>query len=55
MNVKKKYIVTTPTTTQKSLDTVVWLDMKMTVHTIPPPPHSTVAFRSLRLTFIDHN
>ena len=30
------HIVTTPTTTQHNLNTVVGLNMKMTLHTTPP-------------------
>ena len=52
-------IVTIPTTTQHNHNTVVGLDVKMTVPTTSPFPthhrNSTVVFRSLRLTFIDHN
>ena len=50
-------VVTTPTTTQHNLNTVAGLDMKMTVQTPPPPHHtnSTIASRSLRLTFIEQN
>ena len=44
-------------TTQQNLNTVVGLDMKMTLHTTPPPPphhtNSTAASMSLRTTFID--
>ena len=36
---KKTLIVTTPTTTQHNLNTVVGLDMKMTVQTPPSPPN----------------
>ena len=41
---------------QHNLNIVDGLDMKITVQT-PPSHHtnSTVALRSLRLTFIDHN
>ena len=35
------HIVTTPTTTQDILNTVVGWDMKMTVHTPPPPTTQT--------------
>ena len=44
-------------TTQHNLNTVVELDMKMTVQTPPPPHHknSTAASMSLRTTFIDDN
>ena len=48
-------------TTHHNLNTVVWLDTKMTVQTPPnnpTPPHrtnSTAASMSLRTTFIDDN
>ena len=35
------HIVTTPTITQDNLNTVVGLDMKMTLQTPPPPNHPT--------------
>ena len=41
---------------QPNLNTTGWFDTKMTVQTTPPNHrNSTVAFKSLRLTFIDHN
>ena len=57
-NLQNTDFVTTPTTTQHNLNTEVGLDTKITLHISPTPTHHrnlAVAFRSIRLTFIDHN
>ena len=49
------YRIARVNTTQHNLNTVVGLDMKMTVQTLPHPSHntnSTAALVSLRTTFI---
>ena len=48
MSMVEDVIVTTPTTTQHNLKTVVGLDMKMTVYTTPQP-------HKLNSSLNDHN
>ena len=42
INIVIIFVVTTPTTTQHNLNTLVGLDTKMTLHTIIPPPPPTI-------------
>ena len=52
-NIRSKNVfVTTPTTTQHNLNTVVGLDMKMALPTNPP---TTTTTHHTKSTFIDHN